>query len=271
MAKPEMTLKQKKALLDDRFSLSRPNTNRRIGKIIRAEVIEWYRLYFSAALSRHIEKNKPEIHRPAIRFLSKEIPCDLPVHPSEYESCPVCKYRPYIPDITVHPRLTLTTEKDAGKYLLELGFSDSFINNYIDAFKYVRSISKTKRNVYGIPDINEFISSCIWRLKRRFPGISNTAIEYIIHKLLVEGGHPPGKGTIKKKVKLLEPKVKKKMVEIDRGMSEPEEPKQIIKDGILKDRANRITEIQRASEKAIKEVEKDVEQELEMLDSYYPD
>jgi len=173
-------------------------TNSRIGKKKRAGVIEFYRPIFEKNLSRHLGENQPECKRPELFFPSIAPPEDLSGHPESFESCPVCRNLPYAPNIKAQPRLTLT-EKDAEKYLRELGFSDYFVEHYLEAFRNENSRGKEKKkNTWGMPNIERYISHQAFSLRYFFPWLTITAMVSILEDLLTEKEYTPGEGTIKK-------------------------------------------------------------------------
>lgn len=170
----------------------------RIGKKKRAEVIEYYRPIFEKNLSRHLERNQLRDKRPILIFSSVGIPKDLPtVERGDNESCPVCSYRPYAPNITARPRLTLT-EKDAEKFLRELGFADDFAENYMKEFRNEKiERRENRKGAWGIPNIGDYISWHGAWLLFEFPWLTITAAASILEDLLIENKYTPGKGTIK--------------------------------------------------------------------------
>lgn len=170
----------------------------RIGKNKRAPVIEKYRPEFEKHLAWHLERNQRRDNRPTLIFSSVGIPQDLPRGDRDkHESCPVCGYRPYAPNITARPRLTLT-EKDADKFLQELGFADEFVKNYLEEFRNERIEAKGKRKTaWGIPNFGDFISFHGAHLMYKFPWLTVTAAALIVEDLLKEKDYIPGRGTIK--------------------------------------------------------------------------
>lgn len=170
----------------------------RIGKKKRAEIIKWYRPMFEKSLSKHLEENQRANKRPELLFPSIAPPEDLPEPPGSFESCPVCRNLPYAPNIKAQPHLTLT-EKDAEKYLRELGFSDYFVEHYLEAFRNENSRDKKKKkSAWGMPNIEGFISHQAWSLRYFFQWLTVTATVSILEDLLTEKGYTPGEGTIKK-------------------------------------------------------------------------
>ena len=175
-------------------------TTARIGKKRRATVIEHYRPYFEKHLSEHLKRNQRRGNRPELIFSSKGIPPEDLSKSSEFESCPVCRNRPFIRNIVARPRLTLT-EKVAGKFLRELGFAGDFVENYLKGFREEKTRGKEKRkSAWGLPNIGEFISFEWLLLHGAFPWLTLTATVSILEELLTEKEYTPGQGTIKKRL-----------------------------------------------------------------------
>lgn len=169
----------------------------RIGKKKRAAVIEQYRHIFNKHLPFHMEWNRQRGNRPLLIFSSMGRPKDLPTVERDKDSCPICSYRPYAKNIIAHPRLTLT-EKDAEKFLRELGFADDFVKNYMEEFRIEKTERKEKsKSAWGIPNFGELISYHGANLLFQFPWLTVTTAAHIIEDLLKEKDHHPGKGTIK--------------------------------------------------------------------------
>ena len=170
----------------------------RIGKKKQAEMIEKYRPMIERHLLRHIERNKPRYKRPELFFPSIAPPEDLSEPPSSFESCPVCRHLPYASNIKAQPRLTLT-EKNAEKYLRELGFSDYFVEHYLEAFRNKKTEARENRkSAWGIPNTGDFIPGMANIMLLFDPWLTFDAIDSILKTLLTEQGFPPGRGTIKK-------------------------------------------------------------------------
>ncbi len=187
MAQPKKNSKQAKATVKES----------RIGKKKRSEVIEEYRPIFNKHLPFHMEWNRRRGNRPLLIFSSMGRPKDLPTVERDKDSCPICSYRPYAKNITAHPRLTLT-EKDAGKFLRELGFADDFAKNYMEEFRNEKTERKEKsKSAWGIQNFGDLISYHGANLLFQFPWLTVTAAAHIIEDLLKEKDHIPGKGTIK--------------------------------------------------------------------------
>jgi len=192
MASPKKNTKQAKS----------PAKSSRIGKKKREEIIEYYRPIFEKNLSMHLRRNQLQDNRPTLIFSSLGIPKDLQaIERGNNEPCPVCSYLPYAKNIIARPRLTLT-EKDAEKSLRELGFSDDFVENYMEEFrKETTERRENRKGAWGIPNIRDYISWHGAWLIFEFPWLTVTAAARILEDLLIENKYTPGKGTIKAHLK----------------------------------------------------------------------